>query len=156
MAPTPPPTLQPLIAWLDQPVFTSPRHPAVAVAAWYEGSNAKWGGSIRYVRMDTGRPSAASRFGSGGYFQWVFRGDIGAAYDSPDMSRLSIGVGINADGSKSLYGGYAEADSMPDDFAKSTLVLLNAKDPVGIVRGVMEVGDGLPKLWLTLGPIYAF
>ena len=59
-------------------------------------------------------------------------------------------------GDLDMFDGYAEAKGLPQQFGQQPLVLMNGNDSVHCIRGVIEIGDGEPKLWFTLGPIYTF
>jgi hypothetical protein len=35
-------------------------------------------------------------------------------------------------------------------------VIANQTDSAGVIRGIIQIGDGVPGLMFTLGPIYLF
>jgi hypothetical protein len=155
----PPEPFKKLINWLDAPVFDDPRHPAVAATAWLEGSTTRWSGALSYktgrgvvlVPALKGKPPVLA--------DWVFEGFLGPQKESTDQSFLHLGFGVHRLG-VSKVSGFADAASLDPKFKPTQkvlpTVLANEADPVGVIRGIIEIGDGIPGLMYTLGPIYWF
>src|SRR5215470_5610694 len=145
----------PLITWLDGHEFSPPRVPAVAATARYEQNDHRWAGALHYSQDDTlhGPPNP------GASYPWVFKGFLGPMHDTvtsaPVSSFLELAFGFYDQGatSTSLFDGYADAKSLPQQFGQQPLVLMNGNDSAHCIRGVIEIGDNEPKIWFTLGPI---